>query len=251
MATDAFPNLKGTIFIVTYGRSGSTLLQSLLQSIPGAHIVGENYGALEGLFRAAQQARKARQTWGRKAHPQDHPWYNADRIRPVRFEQRLADVFVQEVLRPPQDVRWFGFKEIRFASLGKDFDAFLNFHKRVFPNAFFVFNSRNGEDVVKSAWWKDQPRDKVLNMIRTMDGHFARFAAANPECAHHVFYENTVSDPASLQPLFDKLGEPLDLEAVRDRLDRQLTHGQPKPAAPSAGETASLEKSEPAKDHAK
>lgn len=229
MADAAFPNLKGTIFIVTYGRSGSTLLQSLLQSIPGAHIVGENYNTLEALFQAGQRVRKARRTWGRKEHPKDHPWYNADKARPPRFEQKLVNAFIKDVLVPPADARWIGFKEIRFVSLDKQFDAYLEFHRRNFHNAFFVFNSRNAEDVAKSAWWKDKPRENVLKMVRTMDGQFARFAAANPDFSHHVFYENTVKDPMSLQPLFDKLGEPLDLSALQDRLDRRLTHGAGKP----------------------
>ena len=33
-------HLKGTIFVVTYGRSGSTALQSILQTVPKSHIVG-------------------------------------------------------------------------------------------------------------------------------------------------------------------------------------------------------------------
>lgn len=225
MAFDSYPDLKGTIFIVTYGRSGSTLLQSLLQSIPGAHIVGENYNALEGLFRTAQRARKARSKWGKKDRPPNDPWHNASQIRPARLEKALAEVFTRDVLAPPQDARWIGFKEIRFQTLDDDFDDFLAFQRRAFPNAFFVFNSRRGEDVANSAFWKKRPRHQVVDMVTRMDARFADFAEKNPECSHHVFYEQTVADPASLQPLFDKLGEPLDLEAARAVLGERLTHG--------------------------
>lgn len=252
MASENFPNLKGTIFIVTYGRSGSTLLQSLLQLIPGAHIVGENYNALEGvfyasrplagagavppevqlprwgiaegLFQAVKRVRKARKTWGKKEHPKNHPWYNIDNARPARFEQGMVDLFVQEVIAPPPDVRWYGFKEIRFAPLGEDFGAFLAFHRRNFPNAFFVFNSRNSGDVAKSAWWKNKPRNEVIAMVRKMDARFALYAQENPEHSHHVFYEETLKNPASLQPLFDKLDEPLDLAAAEDIMGQRLTH---------------------------
>lgn len=224
MAATNFPNLKGTIFIVTYGRSGSTLLQSILQTIPGSHIVGENFNALEGLFHASQNVKKTRRKWGGKEHPQNHPWHNADKARPVIFEKGLVDLFVREVLNPPKDVRWYGFKEIRFAACGGRFDAYLQFHQRNFPNAFFVFNSRQGEDVANSAWWKKKPRQDVLDMVQTMDARFAKFTAANPECAHHVHFEDTLKDPSSLQPLFDKLGESLDLSRVQDILERRLTH---------------------------
>lgn len=224
MTPNTFPKLKGTIFIVTYGRSGSTLLQSLLQSIPGSHIVGENYSIMESLFQAGRRATKTRRKWGRKDQPKDHPWHNADKARPIRFEQELVNVFVRNVLAPPKDVRWFGFKEIRFAAVGEGFEAFLQFYQANFHNAFFVFNSRSGEDVANSAWWKNKPRDEVLAMVQMMDARFAQFAASNPDCSQHVFYENTLKDPSSLQPLFDKLGEPLDLATVQDILERRLNH---------------------------
>lgn len=217
-------NLKGTLFIITYGRSGSTLLQTLLQTIPGAYIAGENYNTLESLFRATQRAKRARNTWGKTPKSADHPWHNADKIRTAKYEQALVNAFVQNVLVPPKDARWIGFKEIRTGAVGDEFTNFLNFHSRNFPNPFFVFNSRNAEDVARSAWWKDKPRDKVLNMVKGLDARYADFVASSPDRAHHVFYEDTVKDPTSLQPLFDKLGEPLDRDALAKVMGRRLTH---------------------------
>jgi hypothetical protein len=64
------PNLKGSVFIVTYGRSGSTLLQSMLQTIPGIHLSGENYGALLKLREVSSCAVRMKQIWGQKVnHP--------------------------------------------------------------------------------------------------------------------------------------------------------------------------------------
>lgn len=105
------PNLKGTIFIVTYGRSGSTLLQTVLQSIPGAHILGENNNIMFHLWRAFGAARGAKVAWGpkgsEKAH---HPWYGADKFQPHDLGMRMADAFMFNILRPPKDARWVGFK---------------------------------------------------------------------------------------------------------------------------------------------
>ena len=41
---------KAVVVIITYGRSGSTLLQSLLNSIDGVHISGENGGIINQLY---------------------------------------------------------------------------------------------------------------------------------------------------------------------------------------------------------
>lgn len=218
-------DLRGTIFIVTYGRSGSTLLQSVLQSIPGAHIRGENGGALEGLFRASSALRQAHKQHGIEPHPADHPWHGMSEVRVSGFERRLAQAFVTDVLRPPEDARWIGFKEVRYIQMGTQLPDFLNFCRRVFHNPFFVFNSRNIEDVAKSGWWATQPLDEVRFKLKRSDEIFARYAGNNPDVSHHVVYEEMLANPgAMLRPLFDKLDEPYDAARVAQIMGKRLTH---------------------------
>lgn len=63
------PQLVGSLLIVTYGRSGSTLLQSMLQTIPGAHIAGENYNALHPIFQSVRRAQRTKRTKVKPALP--------------------------------------------------------------------------------------------------------------------------------------------------------------------------------------
>ena len=218
-------DLKGTLFIVTYGRSGSTLLQSVLQSIPGAHIRGENGGALEGLFHSASALRHAHRQHGIEPHPADHPWHGMSDVRVNAFERRLAQAFVTDVLRPPQGARWIGFKEVRYIPIGNRLPDFLNFCRRVFYNPFFVFNSRNAEDVAKSGWWVDEPREEVIAKFKRSDEIYARYSGNNPDISHHVIFEQMLADPdAMLCPLFDKLGEPYDPARVAEIMGKRLTH---------------------------
>ena len=42
------------VFVITYGRSGSTLMQGILNSIDGFHIKGENNGFVFKLFESYQ-----------------------------------------------------------------------------------------------------------------------------------------------------------------------------------------------------
>ncbi len=51
------PEGLGYLFIVTYGRSGSTLLQGILNSIPGYLIRGENRAALFHLYSLREHPR--------------------------------------------------------------------------------------------------------------------------------------------------------------------------------------------------
>jgi hypothetical protein len=224
MPFSKYRSLKGTVLIVTYGRSGSTLLQSILNTIPEAHIRGENYNALEGVFRATQRLGKTRRKWGEKGHPRDHPWFGANTVKPRIFEQQMGQVFTDTVLNPPSDARWIGFKEIRHQNLADDFSGYLNFCTRVFPNVHFVFNSRRCEDVAKSRWWKKQDAQNVHATVRQMDERFAEYCAQNPQNCFHAQHDLTTSDPTHLEPLFQMLGEKFKPEQIATVLKRQLAH---------------------------
>ena len=220
----AYANLKGTIFIVTYGRSGSTLLQALLMTIPGCTIRGENHNMLELLWKAAGRAQQARSVWGNDAQPPDHPWFGADKVAPPAFADALVDAFVLHVLAPPKQARWFGFKEIRYDALGDNFPEMLDFMRASFKNATFVFNARDAADVAASAWWKNWKPEKVAALVATMDKRFVDYAAAHPECCFQTRYVDFSTDPQALRPLFDKLGEPFDQDAIKAILNHRLTH---------------------------
>lgn len=218
------PNLKGTLFVVTYGRSGSTLLQNVLMTIPGCVIRGENHNILETLWWAKRRSVQTRDTWHREGAAPDHPWYGADRIDPHAFGEAMVAAFVQCVLQPPPDVRWLGFKEIRYNAAGDKLDEQLDFIRCHFPNAHFVFNSREAEAVSKSDWWQKWKKEDVLNLVAAMDDRFDRYAAAHPECSFRTRYEEFTADPGMLRPLFDRLGEPFDPLAIQAVLDHRLTH---------------------------
>lgn len=220
----SFPNLKGTIFIVTYGRTGSTLLQNLLMTIPGCTVRGENFNMLEPLFKVVGRARQAKFTWGKNPTTPQDPWFGADLISPPALRRALVDAFVHHALCPPKEARWFGFKEIRYDAFGDQFPEVLDFIRAMFKNATIVFNTRNVADVSASAWWKDWEPKKVANLVSTMDKRFADYAAAHPDCCFQTRYEDFSVNPEALRPLFDRLGEPFDPAAVRKVLDRRLTH---------------------------
>lgn len=219
-----YPHLKGCIFIVTYGRSGSTLLQSILQNIPNAHIRGENYNALAHLFHASRSLQETYNLNGQTEKEPLHPWYGADQVRPSRFEKKLARAFVSEVIRPPADVRWMGFKEIRYTTMTQQLPQFVRFCRRNFPNAHIVFNSRNAHDVAKSKWWAKQPVEQVVGLVSEMDQKFVEISETNSSFTHHVSYDEVVANPLLIKPLFDKLDEPFDLEAIKAVIGRKLTH---------------------------
>ena len=219
-----FPNLKRNVFIVTYGRTGSTVLQNLMMTIPGCDMRGENHNVMESIWHAAIRCRMARNTWGAQQQPASHPWYGSDQMKPMMFARGMIDSFVNNVLCPPKDCRYFGFKEIRYNAWGDRLPEVLDFMRFHFKDAFFVFNTRNVDAVTKSAWWKDWKREDVVDLVQGMDRRFAAYHAAHPDFTALLRYEDFSTDPLALRPMFDKLGEPFHEDAIRAVLGKKLKH---------------------------
>ena len=233
---EMFPALHapadGYVFVVTYGRSGSTLVQNLLNALPGYCIRGENANALSGLARSWHQLSTAQPRAGLKARgtpsTPEEPWFGAELIEPLRYGQVLANIFVREVLALPKGTRVGGFKEIRFHTEPGFFPIHLGFIRRFFPKARFIFNSRDHDAVVKSGWWAEMDETQARTQLKAAEALFATHIANHPEVSLALRYEDYAGNPEGFRPLFDFLGEPFDAALVEGVLSRRLTHLQPR-----------------------
>lgn len=145
-------------------------------------------------------------------------------MKPMLFARGLLNSFVMNVLCPPKGCRYFGFKEIRYNSWGDRLPEVLDFMRFHFKDAFFVFNTRHVDAVARSAWWKDWKHEDVVDLVQGMDRRFSEYHTAHPEFTSLLRYEDFSTDPQALRPLFDKLGETLDEDAVRTVLANKLKH---------------------------
>jgi hypothetical protein len=219
------------VFIVTYGRSGSTLLMSLLNTIPGYRINGENYNALYRLYQADNAITRAYE----KAHGHGHlvtqsAWYGTPRVSPTMFRYQLLEAFVSHVLRPAPGDRVLGFKEIRYTTTDmKDLGDFLEFLTESFPDAKIVFNHRKLADVAQSSWWANSERS--LARLQATDERLWSIPADDRH--HHFVYDEIDDSLDNIRKLFAFLGEELDETAVRRVLANR--HGPPKTSAVTTG----------------
>jgi len=216
---------KQHVFIVTYGRSGSTLLQKVLQSIDGYFIRGENNHTLYPLFLAWRRAHEARFQFGKNNHEETNPWYGADAIQPGAFGAKLCQAFLEEVIRPPEGARVVGFKEIRFHEAGEAlFEPYLDFIYENFENSKFIFNMRRWENVSKSSWWATMKPERVQAIVEECDTLYTAYAARYPERCHMMHYEDHAGNADAYTGMFEFLGEPFDRTKVASLIEKRLDH---------------------------
>lgn len=222
------------VFVVTYGRSGSTLLLGLLNALPGYCIRGENAGALLPLFRSVKALRQARYRWGRTTTGTENPWYGADLVSPEAFGRGCASAFVRTVLQPPPDSRSVGFKEVRYTDdeipTDKEFFEYLDFLSSIFPGAAFIFNFRDIEATAASGWWKQQDAQAVRQRLSNAVERLKNYAGAHPENTMAFNYDRLVANPSGeFSALCEFLNETFDEAALARIMEQKhsLIGGKP------------------------
>lgn len=218
--------------IVTYGRTGSTALQSALNSLPGVLVRGENYGAIRGLatYSRAIAASADRHHAGRP----EHPWFGTARLDAVSVIADLRRHLLEQVLRPRKGTAWIGFKEVRyepghFADYEQLLD-YLLFLNTLLPGIRYVFNVRDEKETARSGWWPDNPQ--ALDVLRTTREWLEQASrdiatlTGDPGRACLLHYEDWSANPEVLVEACALLGLPRDDDAVRAALGERLAHGR-------------------------
>jgi hypothetical protein len=189
------------------------LLQGVLNSIPGYLIRGENDGAVYHLheFHSACVQRR-RRLHRRFDVPLDttNPHFGLDEFPAQASIRILRRLITRTVLRPENDTRVTGFKEIRWYQ--DDLVDFVDFLRTVFPDARFLVNTRDHSAVLKSGWWPDMPQD---GRLERMESAILGLARSLGDAAYRVHFDDYTADPTILRGLFHWLGEDFDETRVR------------------------------------
>jgi hypothetical protein len=212
------------VFVVTYGRSGSTLLQGLLNAIPGYRIYGENAGFLFKLQESYEALLFAHTHLANpKNDNESQPWFGSSRYDEesvtIEFRRFVNKMLFQPYLHPAYRV--FGFKEIRFNEIEHEkILKYLRFVRKIFPNSAIMFNTRTIGDVLKSGWWRSNYWAGLPKQLSGFHDLCEEFSNANPDDAIHVRYDDLIlPDRKEVRRLLDFLGESLGDEAL-DRVFR-------------------------------
>jgi hypothetical protein len=213
------------VLIVTYGRSGSTLLQGLLNSIDGCIVKGENYNACYGLFKTFQSVENTYLNFGDndKSLSPTSPWFGADELSLERFLEDARRLLINQL--SPQDAGYkcLGFKEIRYfdevfnRSGDKSLHAYLNFLTTLLPDCALVFLKRDHDEVTNSAWWKNQDSNKLKQRLAAFDESLKSYAQ-NKSWVFPIDYSDMTQRTSRLKELFSFLGAEYQEEKVEAAL---------------------------------
>ncbi len=218
------------VTVVTYGRTGSTVLQAALNSLPGVVVRGENYSALRGLNAYVQAIAETADR--HHAGKPTHPWFGSARLSPADVVVDLRRHVVETLLRPRSDTSWVGFKEVRYEpGHFPTYDDLLNyllFLDKLLPGIRYVVNVRDPREAAKSGWWPGNENavdvltttrswleDATADLTRILGSHRAAL----------IDYDAWASDPQVLIDALADLGLPADDAAVRAAVGERLEHG--------------------------
>ena len=208
-----------SVVMVTYGRTGSTLLQGMLNTIDGMRFLGENEGAFFHLFEYVETIeRLSRRT---DSDLPNSPFYGAGALNPVAAKQAARGVIDAYFATARSDdvPTCVGFKDVRYIDHPDRLEAYLGFLEEMFdaPPAF-VFVWRDHAEVLRSGWWKQTDRAKAAATLEAVERQAESFARDRNNC-FSITYADLIARTERLRGLFAFLGAGFD----PDRVDAVLS----------------------------
>lgn len=226
------------LFVVTYGRSGSTLVQGLLNTMPGALIRGENNFYILPMYESWRALAKCQRSQQGKTGGPRWAFYGIDAVQLDDFASSVRQLVVRQLTgsAPRKRLRTVGFKEIRWYQIEpKETARFFEFFEEVFPGARYLLNRRDHEQVASSGFWQKREADDIMAALRRVEEIQDFLHATRPDRTHHVRYERLTNPESSVVEAELRslagfvLGETYD-GALITRMHRTMTKGHgPRP----------------------
>lgn len=222
------------VFVVTYGRSGSTLVQGLLNTLPRTLVRGENDLYLLDLYRALARLRAFRELHGEHGSRNVvSAFYGLKAIRRSAFVQAMHDVVTTGVIGnlDGADFDVLGFKEVVWHRIEPEETAgFFDAMDKAFPGVRYVLNTRDPERVLGSGFWRDADADEARALIGRVVEIQEHLRATRPDRVLDVRYEElTGADHGARDDVVRRLGEFVTGTPVTDdvlaRCVATLAHG--------------------------
>lgn len=197
------------VLICATGRSGSTSMQRLINTIPNSNICGENFAAINSLLEFYRRLKRSStdNIPGRLtplkydyliSNNKKPCWYNSYHLSHMIHMIKLTIINMFKDL--PETNVW-GFKEIRYDSGNINY---IKDFKELFPQTKVIIHIReNIQSQSKSGWFKQD--GNAIKFLTKTNKELVDFALANKEYCYLTSFER-MFDRNNLKNLFTFIG---------------------------------------------
>jgi len=218
------------IFVVTYGRTGSTLLMGILNSYEGIRVKGENLNFIKGLFWSYKQLSELKKTYG-NGQDVTAPFYGAETTNIDQYLSASRQLIKEQLLsKLDENIKCWGFKEIRYTPVALNFDGqydlagYLDFLKLLFPEACFIFLTRDHYEVSKSAFWREVKEENVCFILGKIEERFKKWSVGRGD-TFEIDYQEMVNKTVRLEEMHEFLGVNYSESHVKVVMETNYSYG--------------------------
>ena len=215
------------VLICATGRSGSTTLQRIINTIPNSNICGENYGSISSLLEFHYRLHVASleripgnynpTTYQELIEKNVKPsWYNSYKMNDI--EECIRQTIIKMFKKDENNNLW-GFKEIRY---DHDQIKLLKYFKMLFPQTKVIIQIReNIYEQSNSGWFK---KDKgAFDYITSTNRKLFQFYMQNKSWCYFNTFEK-MFDKKNIKNIFSfiECGDQYDENKVIDVLNNNI-----------------------------
>jgi hypothetical protein len=194
------------VLICATGRSGSTTMQRIINSVPNSNICGENFGALNSLLEFYKRIKTTTFEYVpghlRPASYEDiiskdvkPSWYNS-----YNFQQTVSmiKILIASLFKNKQETNMWGFKEIRYDN--GDIKYIKEF-KELFPQTKVIIQIRGNIAAQSQSSWLKKDKNAV-QYLNTLNNEFYNFYNQNKEWCYFTTFEK-MFDMENVKKIFE------------------------------------------------
>jgi hypothetical protein len=181
------------VLICATGRSGSTTLQRIINTIPNSNICGENYGSISSLLEFHYRLHVASQERiPGKYQPLSYEeliktnckpaWYNSYKMN--EMEDCIRQTIIKMFKKDENNVLW-GFKEIRY---DHDQIKLLKYFKMLFPQTKIIIQIRENINKQSNSGWFKKDKE-AIDYLSTMNRKLFQFYNQNKSWCYFTTFE--------------------------------------------------------------
>ena len=216
--------MEKIVLICATGRSGSTTMQRIINSVPNSNICGENFGAINSLLEFYKRIKTTTFDYVpghlRPASYEDiiskdvkPSWYNS-----YNFQQTVVmiKILITSLFKNKETTTLWGFKEIRYDN--GDI-KYLREFKELFPQTKVIIQVRGNIAAQSQSSWLKKDKN-AMQYLNTLNNEFYNFYNQNKEWCYFTTFEK-MFDMENIKKIFEFIDcsqycDPIKIKQILD-----------------------------------